>query len=186
MGNADSSDNWAFRNLLVPHYWEELGDNLIIAANKLEPETEGPIYNRIYLMLIGFALENYYKGAMILLKDNYAKAINTGKINHLKNHNLLGLASKAGLNIHDDLHAILNQLTEYIVWRSRYPAPLEATGDKGIKGKIRFSPPSSNNSSFLAPYSLELSTIVTKPQISKLIDQAKSNLDNLKQTIKIT
>jgi len=176
-------DKQAFKFLLNPQNWEEYGDCLARAAYKLESERDWPITNYVYFMLIGFALENYYKGAIILLRNNkHLKSIEKGELpKDLKNHNLLKLAKNAKLPIANKSY--INQLSECVRWRGRYPTPLVA---EEIYGKIRHFPPKNRGASLTTSITTELSTTIATDAVHDLISQAKNNLIMLKQTIEIS
>lgn len=81
---------------------------------ELEAKSEHPFLKRIYCMLMGFALENYYKGAAILINsDDYSKIIPDNEFpNDLKEHNLVKLAKMAKVPIKKEFERLLMQLTE--------------------------------------------------------------------------
>lgn len=70
----------------------------------------------IYLLLIGYAVENLIKGIVFAKDPNPFKS---DALDHMS-HNLVGLFEKAGLIKDDDTDDILNALEEYVTWRGKY------------------------------------------------------------------
>ena len=66
----------------------------------------------VYLMLAGMSLELMYKSVLV------AKATDVPPT-----HNLLRLAGSAGVQVADEETALLQILTEAVVWDGRYPVP---------------------------------------------------------------
>jgi hypothetical protein len=71
------------------------------------------------LMLGGFVIENLLKG--IIAKKNLVPLVNG--IPKFKHHTLIQLATDAGVAISPDEEILLQRLTEFILWKGRYPAP---------------------------------------------------------------
>lgn len=70
----------------------------------------------IYLLLIGYAVENLIKG-IVFAKD--PDPFKSDALDHMS-HNLVSLFEKAGLIKDDDTDDILNALEEYVTWRGKY------------------------------------------------------------------
>ena len=92
--------------------WRGKADVLVDTAYKLEADRDpedSPFINfrfrNVYNMLIGFALENYYKGAIIANKLKNGEQIEAHKLNSSINHHKLAkLVSDAGVMVKDRLH----------------------------------------------------------------------------------
>jgi hypothetical protein len=101
---------------------------------------EKPVSDYVYLMLMGYALENLAKG--IIAHKAYTPAINDvtpfeqefkkftfkrrdGKVCYLGIHDLddLYMAEDIGFEVSDNEIAHLKVLTIYIEWKGRYPIP---------------------------------------------------------------
>ena len=86
----------------------------------------------VYLMLAAYAAENLLK-ALIIKKIEFKADINIDSIpKAIKLHNLVSLASSAGVPVTDAGAELLMRLAHYSVWAARYPAP---TALDGIKPK---------------------------------------------------
>ncbi len=126
-------------------------------------------------MLIGFALEDYYKGAIVAKRLKNGKALKTDKLDSsIGNHKLVELAPEAGVEVKDSLEkSYLYYITECIFWRGRYPTP---KGAPGIGGSITYHPPNEGDKFYLVT---GLGLAIPIKDIHELIDQAKSNVDRM-------
>lgn len=82
----------------------------------------------VYMMLVGFALENLFKGHLIKidkvsLNESMRKSGRMPEI--LKTHDLRELAGLSGIDITGELGNLLDRITKHSVWRGRYHFPLE-------------------------------------------------------------
>jgi hypothetical protein len=124
-------------------------------------------------MLIGFALENYYKGAIVAKRLKNCEHIEADKLDpSIKKHQLAELASDAGVMTKNRLYkSYLNYIAECIIWRGRYPLPTDASD---INGSMTYHPPKEGDK-FVILTSLEHGIPIDAAH--ELINQAKSNLD---------
>ena len=160
--------------------WKDKADMLAETAYRLEADRDPKNsrfiafrFRNIYNMLIGFALENYYKGAIVAKKLKNCEHIEADKLDlSIKKHRLAELALDAGVMLKDRLHeSYLDFITECIIWRGRYPSPTDASG---IHGSMTYHPPKEVGK-------LEILSGIEHgipiDAVHELIDQAKSNLD---------
>lgn len=160
--------------------WRNEADVLVDIAYKLEadrdPRDSRFINSRFcneYYMLVGFALENYYKGVIIANKLRNGEHIKADELDSIiSTHILAELVPDAGVIVKDRLHkSYLDYITECIKWRGRYPLP---RGARGIRGSITYHPPKKGEKyQFITGVSL----VIPIDAVHELIDQAKSNLD---------
>jgi len=77
-------------------------------------------------LLYGFAMENLIK-ACIVKKYPSLPRIDAGKMRwDVGDHDLVGLARKAGINLTPGDRLILDTLAKWAVWQGRYPVPMKA------------------------------------------------------------
>ncbi len=143
---AFSPENWvtAARALVasakavepkVIEYWESYRENAKDNTKKLLADNyQGP-----YFMLYAFAIENYFKSAIVQsntweLKDNFKN--NPVFPKELRSHQLVLLAQKADLDISIVEEDLLRRLTRHAIWAGRYPVP---TKYKEISSAERFN-----------------------------------------------
>lgn len=126
-------------------HWIRSADALIASAQELEPriaelwesyrkhhqDREHPLkadlYQGPYFMLLAFAVENLLKASLVQRRSaEYRRQFQETKRfpNDLLGHNLVPLASKAGLNYSIDEEDLLRRLTRHAVWAGRYPGPV--------------------------------------------------------------
>lgn len=74
------------------------------------------------LMLAGYSIENYLKG--LIVKNSTLGAFDKNGNFALKSHNLVLLASKAGLKLNKDEQELLERLNYFVMSGGRYPIPL--------------------------------------------------------------
>ncbi|MBA7569708.1 hypothetical protein ES708_11449 [subsurface metagenome] len=176
-----SADKIAFNYLQeTPYYWIKKADDLLRVAYKLEPDREPNKMNIItggikyvYYMLIGFALECYYKGAIIakLLKEGnpiYPDELEP----RINKHKLEVLAPKAGVKVVGKQQKVLIFLTECIKWRGRYPTPRFASD---IDGSIEYY--SQNNDDIHVLTTIE--PVITIDELHELIDEAGNQIRSI-------
>lgn len=114
-------------------------------VNFLKNQNKAELFS-IYMMLMGYALENCIKGIIIsrevkkdpkLLADKNFKEISFftkgGKEIKIKTHNLIDLfnAKDIDINLTNREKQELEGVTEFVVWFGRYPGPNKFDG-KGI------------------------------------------------------
>ncbi len=73
-------------------------------------------------LLWGFAFENMLKGILISKHPEFVHTRGIDK--QLKTHNLIELAKKCAVKLDKTETKILERLTKDIIWRQRYPIPL--------------------------------------------------------------
>ena len=78
----------------------------------------------VYFMLMGLAIENLLKGILMAQHPEYLHQ-KTRLSNLVKTHDLLRLCNACGLATTPSESDLLSMLTEYVVWRGKYPVPLE-------------------------------------------------------------
>ncbi len=123
--------------------WIEKADELISAANLLEPEvlkywSEIKIENnqiagipnrknvqQAYFLLIAYSLENFLKVLLIHQNQKTLKGRLLQKLPAcLLSHDLIDLSSKAKFNISIAEEELLCRLSRFSIWKARYPIPL--------------------------------------------------------------
>ena len=166
--------------------WRDTAETLIRVAYKLEHERNikhkqfiASSNEDVYYMLIGFALENYLKGAIVQNLLINGKSLEVDKLDViLKDHDIRELFSKAGLRVQSKVYiSYLDYLTECVVWRGRYPLPTKA---EDISGSITYHPPQKDDKFIIVT---GLKHAIPVDVIHELVDMAKANLENIKQTI---
>lgn len=146
-------------------YWEKVRDDHVYNKSfKQEPAlntTHYPFLQDVFFMLAAYALENYFKAA-ILSQPEHRSVIAEAKLpKEAQGHKLLLLAGHAGFKIDEDKvdKLFLRKLEEHSLWRGRYPAPLiyhKLVTSYTINGRNYFT-------SFLAPTEI--------PPVNDLIDR---------------
>jgi len=77
-------------------------------------------------MLFGLAIENVLKGLWIIINGKKIKN-DTKKLEMvLKSHDLLKISEEINLELNDEDEKIMQFFTEYVMWKGRYPIPLDA------------------------------------------------------------
>ena len=160
--------------------WVSTAETLVEVAYKLESERVSDDERfvdfskaDIYYMLIGFALENYLKAAIVqklLISD---RSIEEDRLdNVLKNHNISKLFSDAGLAVESKRYrSDLDYLSECIQWRGRYPVPTEA---KHIDGSLTYHPSGKDvDLEFVEGYVYA----ITVDEIHEFVNMARKNLE---------
>ena len=136
-----------------PTHWLRISQYLYASAEKLEPEISrlwhhmwdslglpleqrtdpGPFepanYQRVYLMLIAYCLENLFKGYLVKQhKEEFLiQAKQTGKLpSALRTHDLQALAKECPLRLDEDEVQLLHRFAGHATWIGRYPYPTRA------------------------------------------------------------
>jgi len=167
--------------------WRDAAEKLIRVAYKLESErstvdkrfiAEG--YDDVYYMLIGFALENYLKGAIVQNLLIGGKFLEEDKLDvFLNNHDIGELFVKAGLEVQNKVyHSYLGYLTECVVWRGRYSLPTKA---EDIGGSIIYHPPKEEDDLVMV---MGVKHAIPVDVVHEFVDVAKTNLVHIKQRVK--
>ncbi|MBI4232722.1 hypothetical protein HY605_05830 [Candidatus Peregrinibacteria bacterium] len=141
-------------------YWVRSARSLIVSAKEIEPKVmelwenyrahrkdksirlkanycQGPYY-----MLIAFAVENFFKAAMVR-KNSYAFKqafkLDNKFPKELLSHDLVKLANKAHFDFTLKEEDLLRRLTRHAIWAGRYPVPVDykksAGGEKFSDGQ---------------------------------------------------
>lgn len=142
------------QHVLNPKLWIMTAKNLMSAAEclardiddfwtKLEELDEGasfPLsamtgshYQDVFMMLHGFAIENFCKGyAVTRLSATERLSVQIGKLpRRLKTHNLEHLVTKEiGLALDEGEKELLRRLEAAVVWAGRYPVSTGLTDQK--------------------------------------------------------
>ena len=161
-----------------PLEWQGFADCLFGAASKLEASNNEEDWNYstkpIYYMLVGLALENYYKGTIVALRPR-SEVIENDKLTALiKTHNLENLAREAGVNT-SDIKSFLDVLSDYVEWKGRYPLP---TKGRDLVPKHAMQRYHRLNDGSEIPYINSIDHVIKIENIHKLIDQARDNFMN--------
>jgi hypothetical protein len=122
----------------VLELWENYRAHLKDRSVKLKPDH----YFGPYFMLVAFAVENYFKAAIVRenswdFKEDFRDKPKFPK--DLDNHDLILLAKKAGFDFSKEEEGLLRRLTRHAVWAGRYPIPTyykkSAPGEQFSDGK---------------------------------------------------
>jgi hypothetical protein len=127
--------------------WIGKADELIIAANFLEPEVlkywsefkgensqtmvvpKRKCLQEAYLLLIAYALENFLKALLVHQNQKTLKGfLHLNLPKYLHNHDLIKLASQAGFKIALPEEELFSRLSRFSMWAARYPLPTRHTG----------------------------------------------------------
>lgn len=131
---SSSADDLArVLTLLTPQidsFWESLG------TGEFGPLGDGFRIQGVYLMLAAYALENYFKGALVAMYKWSAADIKAKLPSELKSHDLKSLAEPLKLPLSVEEIDLLERLSAYSTWAGRYPVPLFREGLKPVKDGI--------------------------------------------------
>ena len=137
-------------------YWQRLSSYLFYAASKIEPDIieywsdpSGYTNSRIsdsshdedqihqlhdtYLMLVGLAIENLLKSAIVKQRSRemFDETLKTKSLpSQLMKHDLICLCKNAHIILSKDHCEFLNRLTHIILRAGRYPMPLKPESQK--------------------------------------------------------
>ena len=118
-------------------------------------------------MLLAYGLENFFKGLWVAQNQNNIQ--NPDQLpSDIDGHTLSGLATKVNIDLNDKERRALQILTEYAVWRGRYPLPKRSNQQKE-------SMASPNNIHFIAgeyPYNEDWPN-----EIYSIVDKIKKEFD---------
>lgn len=168
--------------------WGAKAMELIAAAERLEREPAdtkalsdehvAPFHGEQYLMLVGFALENFYKGSIVgnIVLNN--APLNESTIDQeLKDHDLCRLAAQAKITLDNQQKENLDFITECVLWLGRYPCP---TSFKELKGCIQAKP---EPGFMMVTSTLRL---ITLGETRDLLNQARDHLVELLEKVRNT
>lgn len=165
--------------------WVTAAETLIEIASKIESDrffhdkrfVDHPKCNTYY-MLIGLALENYLKAAIVQTSLITRKSLEPYELDKFLNkHDIRKLFSLVGLTVESERYASdFNYLTECIEWRGRYAMPTTA---KKIRGSLRYHTsrqgPKTYHYLFGEMYFIPVDTI------HQFLDMARKNLEQVVQ-----
>ena len=89
-----------------------------------------PTVGPIYLLLVGFAIENCSKALSVIHNPNITE---NGKLKRLKRHNLLGLLAEIDFDLSPDEEELVEIVEQFVLWAGRYPVPTDATNSSPKK-----------------------------------------------------
>jgi hypothetical protein len=170
--------------------WLDAAEKLLKVAYKLESERDtnrkeliAPLNADVYYMLIGLALENYLKGAIVQRFLISGKTLDEDKLDSvLCKHDIATLFSDAGLKVQNKLHdSYLDYLTECVEWRGRYRLPTRA---ERIGGSIKYFPPDRKDPGKARIALIEMKHTIPIDVIHGFVDMAKEHLKRLSQKAK--
>ena len=104
--------------------WQPLSESFRAKGRELEDKSD---YFAPFFLLAGLAVENYLKAR--LLENHIAGGSKPADLRQVmsivrQTHNLVDLADRAGLVTKGVQRELLERLTEFVEWSSRYPVPL--------------------------------------------------------------
>jgi hypothetical protein len=76
--------------------------------------------SQIYLMIVGFAVENYLKGIYVI---SFPEVIKDDKLIKLNRHDLLQLMRELKFEVLKEEFDLIERLEEFVLWAGRYPIP---------------------------------------------------------------
>ena len=128
--------------IIDPAVWTRKGEELVIAASVLETQVEAywssviegsrdvvterhPNVQAVYLMLIAYAMENYFKALIVHAHHEELRSrLLTDVPKYVKGHDLMALAKAVGLSLDVNEDELLYRLSENAIWKARYPVPM--------------------------------------------------------------
>jgi len=168
--------------------WRDTAKKLIRVAYKIESERSSADKrfisfgnDDVYYMLVGFALENYLKGAIVQNLLIGGKPLKKDKLDKvLKSHNIAKLVSEAGLEVKRGIYrSYFDYLTECIEWRGRYPLPVEASE---ISGSIVYHPPKEDDTYYIAITGSTLAIPID--DIHEMVEMVERHSERIKEKMK--
>lgn len=94
-----------------------------LKGEELDDVLDGQLIS-VYLLLIGYAFENLLKGALMFEHPEYFKP--DAKMTDIQSHSLTTICKRCNINLQPEEINLLEELTLYILWKGKYPIPLEA------------------------------------------------------------
>lgn len=76
--------------------------------------------SQIYLMIVGFAVENFIKGIYVILNPDI---ITDDRLVKLNRHDILQLLRELKFTISKEEIDLVERLEEFVLWAGRYPIP---------------------------------------------------------------
>lgn len=140
----------------TPENWLRQAWQLFEAANALYqtmdgmslPKTEIETYREVgstkaIMLLMGFAVENALKGALVY---KFPPDTSGGRLksSHFQDkgrqHDLVAIAQRMNFPISDEYRALLERLTIFVQWASKYQAPLRKSEQEKASGNLYLRP----------------------------------------------
>lgn len=103
--------------LMVPTIESELAVTPVLAL----PDISVPYIDNVFMMLIGFSMENFLKGIIITRRPDLLRTKRDRR--RIFGHDLNDLIELSKIHISDDERHVANRLTQYSLWIGRYPSP---------------------------------------------------------------
>lgn len=102
--------------------------DVIFNENILAFNQDNPKYIQVNVskMLYGFSLENLIKAVIISSDSNPSRFFQDGKLQFIKNHNLIQLIEQTKYKPKEEENDLLELLTICSTWAGRYPIPVNA------------------------------------------------------------
>jgi len=150
-------------------YTADMLKPIFIKEHQMQNQTSRKNYfpisvSQIYLMTVGFAVENYLKGIYVI---SHPKIIEDDKLVKLNRHALLQLMRELKFIISKEEMDFVERLEEFVLWAGRYPIP--AKFDRLIPKKHREG----------TKYDFIVYSLPTDAQIaSKLLKRLEERLTN--------
>lgn len=89
-----------------------------------EKQLAPPVHiHRIFLLLSAYTFENLLKAVIVQRSAWPDSQVERSIPNELKKHDLLSLAHSANISLTIEEQELLERLTEFAIWRGRYPVP---------------------------------------------------------------
>ena len=134
------------RAILNPNKWLEKAEDLIFSAENLEPsvhefwnENSSRDTHNVYLMLLGYAIENLLKAVLVskLTPEEKEKVMRKGVLpQNLKRHCGIELVKNLGIKFSHETESLSDQYGKFpsgtknlierignaVIWRGRYPS----------------------------------------------------------------
>jgi hypothetical protein len=104
----------------IQEYWSEVK----IDFSQLDSKPKHKNVQSIYLLIIAYALENYFKAILIHKnrKELHSELL-TEIPSYIFGHDLKELAKKTSINLTIDEEGLLTRLSRLSIWEARYPVP---------------------------------------------------------------
>lgn len=141
----------------IPENWLRQAWQLFEAAKALYesmdgmslPKTEIETYREVgsmkaIMLLLGLAAENALKGALVYKfpPDTSGERLKSSHFqNNGRQHDLLAIAQRMNFTISEERRALLERLTIFVQWASKYQAPLRKSEQEKASGNLYLRPP---------------------------------------------
>ncbi|MBW1676624.1 MAG: hypothetical protein JRJ79_08460 [Deltaproteobacteria bacterium] len=116
----DLEDAAAILESDIRRYWREVK----VVDGKVQQALQRKSVQRQYLMLMAYALENYFKAILIHRNmDSPRNRVLSDLPSYIKSHDLVDLALKSDIQLNTDEEELLSRLLRFSTWAARYPVP---------------------------------------------------------------